>query len=1098
MRFGVLGPLAVSTDGGRPVKVPEAKTRALLADLLTTPGQVVPADRLIDDLWGERPPRNPLGTLQARVSQLRRALDEAEPGARDLLVSRPPGYLLDAGPGAVDAVRFEALLGRAEREGDPRDRAGLLAEALALWRGPAYAGVADEEFARAAVARLDEQRLAALEAQAEARLELGEHGLLTGELADLVARHPLRERLRAAYMRALYRAGRAGEALEAYDELRGRLRDELGIDPGPDLAGLRQAILRQDPALAAPAPAAGPAPASRLPAALGELIGRAEAISEIGALLKTGRYGGPRLVTLTGPGGVGKTRLAIEAARVAGGAFPDGTWLVELTALAPGSREVGELVAAVVGVREEPAPGSVPGSVRDSGPGSAGDGGPGLAPGSEPGTANDRLAEALAARRALLVLDNGEHVVEAAAELADRLLKAAPHLQIMVTSQEPLGLADERVVAVPPLRLPGAGDTSAAAMRDSGAVRLFVARAEAAAPGFAFDDDGAAAVAAIVRRLDGIPLALELAASRVRLMGVRELAERLDDRFRVLGAARRGAPARQRTLRAMIDWSWDLLSEPERAVLRRLAVHSEGATLDGAEAVCATGDGSDVLDVLGRLVDRSLVVAADGPRFRLLESVSAYALERLRDAGEEHAVRRRHARYFAAAAERSAAGLRGAGQRRCLEWFDAEGANLRAALDHAVREADAHLALRLVNAQTWHWHLRGRFGEARRSLDAALGVADDASDVPAAVRAEALAWQTGMTLTAGDGTDPAEVVEVALRAYDGVDDPGGRAWAEWFLTSVHWAYGDMAANRRRVDSALAAFRALGDRWGVAAALSTRANLAVVPGDLGMIERDGAESLALFTELGDTWGRLAATDSLEKAAEIRGDYERTGRLRREGLRLAEELGMWAEVSFKVAGLGRVALLEGDLDRAWDLHQRALRLAVEHSSKSSREFAEIGLGLVARRQGRLDAAEEHLRRPLGWLGRVDGRAGIAFVTAELGFVAQQRGDAGGALRLHLEGFDIAHGTGDPRAVALALEGLAGARALAGDGRAAASLLGTAAALRESVDAPLPPAERGDVDQITGMAARTLGDDRTFAATFAEGRTRTPEEQRATFGP
>ncbi|HYN93722.1 MAG TPA: AfsR/SARP family transcriptional regulator, partial [Pilimelia sp.] len=263
MRFGVLGPVAVWTDAGEPVTVPGAKVRALLADLLVNEGRSVSTDRLVDDLWGESAPANPTGALQVRVSQLRKALDEAEPGARELVVSRPPGYQLAARPDAVDAGRFADLAARAGAAADPRERAALLAGALALWRGPAYADVADEEFARAAVLRLEEQRLAVLEADAEARLELGEHGLLAGELSDLVARHPLRERLRAAHLRALYRAGRQSDALDSYTDLRRRLADELGLDPSPELVALHRAILDQDPGLAAPvppAPAAGPPP----------------------------------------------------------------------------------------------------------------------------------------------------------------------------------------------------------------------------------------------------------------------------------------------------------------------------------------------------------------------------------------------------------------------------------------------------------------------------------------------------------------------------------------------------------------------------------------------------------------------------------------------------------------------------------------------------------------------------------------------------------------------------------------------------------------------------------------------------------------------
>ncbi|HEX2316069.1 MAG TPA: BTAD domain-containing putative transcriptional regulator [Thermomonospora sp.] len=1021
MRFGVLGPLAVWTDDGAPVRVPEAKVRALLAALLARRGRPVPADRLVAELWPARPPRNPAGTLQARVSQLRRTLEDAEPGARALLVSQSPGYALRVDAGALDADRFDALTARARTAADPRARVRLLTDALALWRGPAYADFADEDFLAPEIARLEEQRLLALEEQAEARLDLGEHGLLAGELADLVARHPLRERLRAAHLLALYRAGRQGEALAGYQELRERLAEELGVDPGPDLAALYQAMLRQDPALAPRA-----RPRTNLPAPISDLIGRDEAIRETHALLESAR-----LVTLTGPGGVGKTRLALAAAARLTGEHPDGVWFVELAPLGRGSLvEVTEAVAAILDVRDDTAQGPRPESLAE------------------------RLAAALSGRRLLLVLDNCEHVVEPAAELTELLLKAAPGVRVLATSQEPLGLSGERVQAVPPLDA-------------AGAVRLFAARAAAASPGFVLDDDTAPAVRTICTRLDGIPLALELAATRVRALGVHELAARLDDRFRLLAAGRRDDPAGQRTLRAAIDWSWEPLSEPERAVLRRLAVHSDGCTLQSAEAVCSGAgvDARDVLDLLSRLVDRSLVVVtadADGPRYRLLESVAAYSLERLHESGEYESAARRHVRYYTDLAVRAEPLLRGREQRHWLRRLDIECANLRAALERA----SASDALSLVNALAWYWYLRGRLGEARRSFALALSLDGPAPDD---ARARARCWQASMDLAAGmppGEDDPCEAVR----------DPGDRARALWFATAVRWAYGDFAEHTARVDHAAAVLGGLGDRWGLAAALATGAKLALGRGDVPRLRRDAERGLALFRELGDGWGLIEATNALGRYAEITGDYDRATRLLTEGLRVAEDLGVWGQVSFALSGLGRVALLTGDLDRSRELHERAARVAAEHSDMPAREFAGVGLGLVARRRGDLDEAERHLRDWLPWLRQVNGDAGTSFILAELGFVAEQRGDAPAALALHTRSLAAAGGalspeTGaveiadgaDPRAVALALEGLAGAASLGEDHAGAARLLAMAADLRASVGAPLPPGERGDVDRI-----------------------------------
>ncbi|WP_346012035.1 BTAD domain-containing putative transcriptional regulator, partial [Streptomyces sp. SID3343] len=967
---------------------------------------------------------------------------------------------------AVDADRFVELTSRARASADPRTRAALLADALALWRGPAFADFRDEEFTRAAIGRLDEQRLTAIEDQAEVRLELGEHTLLADELGERVAAHPLRERLRAAHLRALYRSGRQQEALAGYAELRERLADDLGLDPSPELAALHRAILAQDPALAA-----GPAPVTsaartlgNLPAALTELVGREDAVSEVGDAVDHAR-----LVTLTGPGGVGKTRLALAVAEGIADRFPDGVWLVELAGQRhPDEVELAEAIATALGIRDEN--GSGPAGFRAPRPAA-------------------RLADALRERHLLLVLDNCEHVIEPVALLADALLRAAPGLRILTSSHEPLAVGGEVLYVVRPLGLP-APEARLSELASSTAVRLFVARAAAAAPGFVLDAHNAGAVAAVCRRLDGIPLALELAATRVRGLGVHGLAARLDDRFRVLGVGRRGAPARQQTLRAMIDWSWELLGEAERVVLRRLAIHTEGCVLDAAEAVCAGAPttatvpasvgrdvaGADVLDLVSRLVDRSLVVAidgAEGPRYRLLESVAAYCVEQLHAAGEFEMVRRRHGGYYAAFAERAAVHLYGPEQRLWLARLDAESANLRAALDGAVERADAELAVRLTVSVAWYRFLRGRYREAYRALTAALAVpnggrpsnADEArigngapsghgmptggrpfegsdpkdagyvrgggvasasavGEVSDAARAGAGAWRAGFAMLAGEGSELLRHSRDALKAFDGVES--GRARAQWFLGLAHLHVGDADIGGELIDGSLRAFRATDDRWGIAAASSSAAKHAMFRGDVAAAGDAAADSAARFAALGDRWGRVQAADQLAWVAEVAGDYDRAGALHREGLRGAEELGLWTDVSYRLSGLGRIALLRGEFERAAEFHERGRRLAAEQSNRFAEEFAEVGLGLGARRAGRLDRAEAHLRNALRWNRRLQEDYGAAFygvtlLLAELGFVAELRGDAAGARELHAEGLTAARAGGDPRAIALALEGL-----------------------------------------------------------------------------
>ncbi|WP_030855773.1 BTAD domain-containing putative transcriptional regulator [Streptomyces griseus] len=1014
MRFGVLGPLVVWNDDGEEVTVPEAKVRALLAVLLAHDGGTVPADRLIDVLWPSRPPARPSGALQARVSQLRAVL------GRERVVRRPPGYLLDLRPEEVDAARFRALVARAGATAAPGERVALLTEALETWRGPAYADFADADFVRPAAARLDEERLTALEERAGARLALGGDPALAAELAELAGAHPLRERLHALRLRALYAAGRQGEALAAYEEIRVRLAEDLGVDPGPELAALHTALLRHDPSLSAP---------------LTTLIGRDPLLARVRRALD-----GARLVTLTGPGGVGKTRLAVAAARATA---PD-AWLVEFAGVRSGTAaDLAQVVAGVLGLRDDD---------RTARPGDA-------AP-----SPVGHLAAALRDRRGLLVLDNCEHVVDAAAELAALLLTAAPGLRVLTTSQEPLGVSGEAVVLVGPL---AAGD----------AVRLFTERAAASAPGFPADPADAApadlaAVEEICRRLDGIPLALELAATRVRALGVRELAARLGDRFQVLTARRRGAPARQQTLRAVIDWSWELLTAPERIVLRRLAAFADGCDL-AAVTVVAAGDGvagEEVWDLVTRLVDRSLVAVAEGPagpRYRLLESVAAYALERLHEMEDLDAVRARHLAHYLALAERAEPGLRGPGQRDHLDRLDSEAGNLRTALDTALGlPAGDPSAARLARALAWWWLLRGRLTEARRTLRTILDARPEATPEHTELL---LLHRAFALLTEGRGPRPEPVP--ADGCTPGAPDPARRARALWLCAYGLFSAGAPEEGEALNSRALGLFEELGDSWGTAAALSLRARLALDRGDLAGLGRDGLHSARLFREQGDRWGELQTVPPLATLAEIKGAYEEAARRQRDGLRIARELGLTAEESARLSGLGRLALLARDWDRGRTLHERALAIAAEQGYAYAEIHARMGLALGARRSGDLAGAEHHLIRLRDGFAQASSPAGEHLRLAELGFLAELRGDHDEAARHHLRGLAVARVLAEPRALALCLEGLAGALAPRAP-EAAAALLGAADAERRSVGAPLPAAERGDVDRVTAVLRAALG--------------------------
>ncbi|MFB8076031.1 BTAD domain-containing putative transcriptional regulator [Streptomyces californicus] len=919
MRYGVLGPLAVWDAEGQPVRVPEAKVRALLANLLVHGGGPVPADRLIEDLWASSPPGGSTNTLQTKVSQLRRVL------GREQVVREPAGYRLLLADDVVDATRFQELAVRARAHREPAVKADLFADALALWRGPAYADVAESLFARGEIARLEELRLAVVEDHAEVRLTLGEHTALAAELGTLVARHPLRERLRMAHMRALYRSGRQGDALQSFEELRRELAEELGASPGPEAAALHRAILRQEPQLATPAIGSRSC-RTNLPAPLTPLIGRREAAAQV--LARLDPRAPARLVTLTGLGGVGKTRLAIAAAGDAAERYTDGVWLVELAGLGAPSDpdDIAERVITTLGLCDTAA--------------------------TEPDLDDlvGWLCRAVADKQLLILLDNCEHLVESVALFTKSLLSAVPAAHLLLTSQEALDIPGEVVHPVPPLALPELTDPQTVAR--SSAVELFVQRAAAAVPGFALDADNAAAVSTVCRRLDGIPLALELVASRLRTLSPQELAARLDDRFARPDVRVRGLPDRQQTLRGMLDWSWQLLTPDERTVLRRLVVHADGCVMASAQAVCADGKlpAERVPDLLSRLVDRSLVVR-EGDRFRLLESVAAYCAERLAEAGEENAVRARFVRYCTESAERESERLRGPEQRCALDRLNAETVNLRRALDLAVAQGPAGYAVRLVNALGWYWFLRGRFPEARRSLRSAL--AADADAAPGARRA-AGAWLAGVELRASPGDAAPLPVDEDPTA--GVDDLVLRGRLQWFVGTGLTGRGHLDEGRALVEAALAGARAVRDRWGEAAALVELAGHGPAP--------EGAAELgaALFREVDDRWGQLRANRSLALAAEHRGDPVRTERLHREGLLMAEELGLWTEVVETLTLLGGAALADDLVERATELYERALSVSAERAYHRGEIRAEIGLGHAARLRGDRDAAASHLHRAL----------------------------------------------------------------------------------------------------------------------------------------
>ena len=628
LEFRVLGPLQVERDG-RLLPLGGFKQRGVLALLLLGRNRPVSRDQLVDVLWGERPPASAANSIQIYVSKLRRLLGDGDSADGSAIVTEPPGYRLRVPPGELDADRFERLItaGSEALGAGKADRAEkTFAHALTLWHGPPFADFAGEPFAQAEIARLEQLRLRALEEQIEARTALGCHATVLTQLPTLVDLHPLEERLRAQLMVALYRSGRQADALAVYQDFRSRLADELGLDPSPGLREIERQILRHDSALLASAspqapelPSAAPgdfperaAERTNLPTPPTPLIGREQELQEASQLLRA-----HRIVTLTGPGGSGKTRLALQLAADAVRDFPDGVVWIPLQALSDP-----ELV--------------VPTIARAVGSG-------------------ETLVEN-ANRRLLLVLDNFEQLLGAASRVGN-LAAQLPELKLLVTSREPLHLAAEYEYPVAPLR-------------EQEAVALFIERASAAKPDFI--DDGA--VEEICLRLDCLPLALELAAARVKALSASALLKRLDRRLPILTGGSRDAPERQRTLRATIAWSYELLAEDEQRAFARLAVFTGGCTLEAAEQVCQTD-----LDTVAALIDKSLL-RREGDRYLMLETIGEYALERLEASGELDEFRQRHADYYLEQARSVELLIRSPQAAGAIDRLEPEHDNLRAAL----------------------------------------------------------------------------------------------------------------------------------------------------------------------------------------------------------------------------------------------------------------------------------------------------------------------------------------------------------------------------------------------------------------------------------
>jgi len=886
--------------------------RRLLVALASHPHGAASSDALREALWVGSAPTSAPKLLQVYISQLRKALSP-----QDMIHTRVGGYALDLANDALDARRFERLLEESRlalSEQNPTLAVTLITRGLALWRGPAYGEFTYEEFARADAERLEELRLVAVEERAGAELQLGRHEDVLPELQRLAAAHPLRERLHAHTMLALYRTGRQAEALDHYATVRVRLRDELGLEPGRELRDLQRRILEHDPGLFG-APTAKPARA-QLPEPPNALLGREGELEELKALLTRDDV---RLLVLTGAGGSGKTRLALEAARTTAALFANGAAFVSLAPLRQPDLVL-DALARGCGVDEQAGAGSLEG-----------------------------LIEHLRSRELLLVVDNAEHVRTATPAFVE-LLAEAPRLTLLVTSRAVLHLSGEHVYPVEPLAV-------------DAAQTLFVERARAADARFRVSADDTQIIRRICERLDCLPLAIELAAARTRILPPADMLSRLDPRLPLLAGGLHDLPARQQTLRATLDWSHGLLTPRERQLFRRVAVFAGGFSVPAVEDVCEAD-----FDTLASLVEQSLVRRLPAGRFDVLETIRALATEKLDASGEAAEIGRRHAEHFRRLAESANLSIEAEGEQQHELVID-EQDNVRAALGWAVAEGQSALGLGIAVALENFW-VSNSPAEGARWFESLL----DGASVPDEIRARALRAYGGACEHSGREAFAEQLYEQSLAQYRTLGDERRAAELLHRLGDCSRRRGDRIRARRLLDESLAVHRRTGYRKGEAIAL----------GLLGLLERDEGndaagtalleQSAATAAELGFWWWQGVMLTSLSDGALERGEFDEADSWGRRALIPLRKVQDRERIVSLLVMLARTAAAQGRLEpagRFWGAIEAEEARAPLHWAASERDEAvpllpvsdpAFGRGRAVGRQSSLGAMIDYaLRKP-----------------------------------------------------------------------------------------------------------------------------------------
>ena len=953
LRIRLLGAFSISV-GDSPV--PDGvwrlrKGKSVVKMLALAPARRMHRERVAELLWPEHDAAAAANNLHQAIYAARRALEAAGADGARVLALRDEALVLcpDDDPW-IDLAAFEAAAARARAEATE----AAYQEALEHYAGELLPEDRFEPWAAAPRESARELHVALLLELAELLGAAGQTPAAVEALQRAVVAEPLHETAHRALIRLYATTGRRQQALAQFQQLRDGLRAELGDEPDPETRELYREVLagRLEPA---PRPDGG---ATNLPLALTSFVGRERELAELDRQLERNR-----LLTLTGPGGCGKTRLAIEAARARVAAAPDGVWLVELAPLS----ESELVVQAAATALDVPLPFVAP--------------------------TPESLAEQVAERRLLVVLDNCEHLIDASAALAEALLRRCPGVRILATSREPLHVPGEHAWRVPSLALPDPAHAGPAAdVADLESVRLFCERAAGAAPGFQLTDANAHAVAEICYRLDGMPLAIELAAARVPVLAPEQIAARLGDALEVLGPGSRTALTRQQTLRATIRWSHDLLDERERILVRRLAVFAGGFSLAAAERVCA-GPGleaGEVLTVLGRLVDKSLASADDGTaerRFRLLETIRQYARERLDAAGDDAAATEaRHREWLIDMVESVDGELREGRSPAPLVCLEREHDNLRAALASGLR-ADPPAALRLAAALWPFWMARGYFAEGARWLDAVLAAAPGRT----MLRVEALLGACALHLRRGRAGGTRPLVAESLEICRELGDPAATARTLELGGLMCWIKGDYREAARMYEEGDALVDELSDDARRAGLLRVQAILAASQGDCDRARTLLRDCLAVLAGLPDDAAPLPLSTTAyalveEEPGHVRAYFEETALLYR-----------WARPSiaagYVVANLAEVERLGRDADAAHAALERALAVFRSTGDDAGVALALNALGTLARATGDHDAGRAALEESLALRRTLTDRRAIPMTMANLGALVAFAGDVAG---------------------------------------------------------------------------------------------------------